>query len=79
MKAIEFKEVNVRYAENQEEYETLPAYKQENDERGLMVCCFELSPEELTEINKDGKIWLSVLTFNNPLQPVLLQTECPFI
>ena len=78
MKAVKFDEVNVIYAENQEEYESLPVFKPENDEYGLIVACFELSPDELKSVSENGKIWLSVLTFNNPLQPVLLSAHKPF-
>ena len=33
--------------------------------------------EELKQVQETGKIWLSVLTFGQPLQPVYLATEKP--
>lgn len=67
MKAINFKEVNVQVAENQPEYETLPAHVAGN---GEVTCCFELDENELKQVAETGKIWLSFLTFNQPLQPI---------
>jgi hypothetical protein len=32
----------------------------------------------LEEISKTGVIWLDMLTFNQPLQPVMLHAESPF-
>jgi hypothetical protein len=72
MKAIPFKGHNVTFVENQEEYESLPAFK---DEEGTVVTCWELSEEELKEITKTGKLWLSMLTFNTPLQPIKLSVN----
>jgi len=74
MKAIEFDEVNVTFAKDQEEYQQLPAYLSKD---GEMVSCFQLTPEEITKVNETGLIWLSVMTFNDPLQPLLLTTEKP--
>jgi len=72
MKPIEFEGANVVYAENQEEYQSLPAFK---DDDGTVVTCWELSPEEIKQISETGKLWLSVMSFNKPLQPVLLSTN----
>lgn len=68
MDAIEFKEVNVRIAEEQEEYQTLPAYW--NKEEGSMTLGFKLTPKELEEVNKTGVIFIKQLTFGRPLQPI---------
>lgn len=72
MKPINFKGANVVFGANQPEYQSLPAKKKEN---GEIWTCWELSPEEIKTIQETGKVWLSVLTFNQPLQPVLLSTE----
>ena len=77
MKPIEFEQVNVRIAENQEEYETLPAYIEEAP-TGTIVTCFKLEKEEIEEIVKTGKIWHQQLAFHKPMQPILLSTQCPF-
>lgn len=68
MDAIEFKEVNVRIAEEQEEYQTLPAYY--NKKEGSMTFGFKLTPKELEEVNRTGTIFIKQLTFGNPLQPI---------
>jgi hypothetical protein len=72
MKAIEFKEQNVVYAKDQPEYLPLPAYKSKD---GVVVCCWELSFKERLRVLITGKLWISMLTFNKPLQPVLLETD----
>jgi hypothetical protein len=66
MKPIKFEYSNVVYAENQ--YQPLPAFR---DADGSLLTCWEVSPEELEEIKKTGRIYIQVLTFNNPLQPLL--------
>ncbi len=79
MKPIEFPEANVTFAKDQPEYEPLPAYKKPNDPQGLVVVKFELSPEEMGEIFQNGTIYLSMLTFNQPLQPIRLSVLKPEI
>lgn len=73
MQPIEFKEVNVRIAEHQEEYQTLPAFH--NEKEGSMTFCFKLSEDEMSRINATDEIWFKVLTFGNPLQPIALSTN----
>ena len=72
MEAVNFKESNVVFAENQDEYKSLPAYI---DNNGVVVTCWKLSEEEIKMINETGRIYLETLTFNNPLQPVMLTTD----
>ena len=72
MNPIKFPEANVTFAENQPEYLPLPAHKTED---GQVITCWELSPEEIEEINKNKRLWLIVHTFNNPLQPLFLTTQ----
>lgn len=79
MKPIEFPEANVTFAKDQPEYEPLPAYKKPNDPQGLVVVKFELSQEEMGEIFQNGTIYLSMLTFNQPLQPIRLSVLKPEI
>jgi len=68
MKPIEFPEHNVVYAKDQPEYLPLPVHKKDD---GEVVSCWQLSEEEKQHVMKTGKIWLSVFTFNKPLQPLL--------
>jgi len=79
MKPIEFPEANVTFAKDQPEYEPLPAYKKPDDPQGLVVVKFELSPEEMGAIFESGTIYLSMLTFNQPLQPIRLSVLKPEI
>lgn len=72
MRAIEFPEVNLRIAEKQEEYETLPAHH--NEKEMSMTFCFELSEEEKKRVAETGVIFMKVLTFNQPLQPIAMST-----
>lgn len=72
MKPIKFEGHNVVYAENQPEYNPLPAFKAEN---GTIVTCWELTNEDFERIVETRRIYLSVMTFNNPLQPIYLTTD----
>ena len=72
MKPINFKGANVVFGANQPEYISMPAYRKE---KGEIWTCWKLSPEDLKQIQETGVIWLSMLTFNQPLMPVLLSTE----
>ena len=73
MKAKDFKEVNVRIAEHQEEYETLPAFY--NKEEGSVTFCFELSEDEINRIQATGEIWFKMLTFGQSMRPICLSTN----
>lgn len=79
MKPIEFDGVNAVYGENQPEYLPLPAERRGNPRAGEVLTCWELSDEEKERIAKTGRIYLSMLTFGGPLQPVLLSVEKPDI
>ena len=68
MKIVKFKECNVVYAEDQEEYLPLPAHRTQS---GAVTCCWKLSFTERLLVLFTGKIFLTVLTFNHPLQPQL--------
>lgn len=69
MKPTTFLGQNVVFAENQPEYTPLPALRLPD---GQVITCWEISDEELQEITRTKKIYLSQLTFNDPLQPVQL-------
>lgn len=72
MKPVQFPEQNVTFAADQPEYRNLPAFK-ENNQPFTVVSCWELSPEELEEVKRTGKVWVSTLTFGNPLQPLRVE------
>ena len=75
MDTIKFPECNATFAENQPEYKSLPALKMED---GEIVTCWKPSIKERLKILFSGKIWLSVLTFNKPLQPLKMSDSKPF-
>ena len=76
MKAVNFKEANVKIAEEQSEYQTLPAHL--DREQGIVTACFELNELEKKQVAEEGKIYLTVLTFNKPLQPISASVLNPF-
>lgn len=78
MKAIDFEQRTCLLAEDQPQYETLPVHINDSAEREF-TACFELSPEEIAEINTTGRIWYTQLTFGNPFQPVRMSTQNPFV
>lgn len=84
MRPIKFPEANVTFGEGQPEYEPLPAWKDKTPipddavyvrDYGDVVTCWELSPDEIKKVQETGCIWVSLRTFNLPLQPMFLTTE----
>lgn len=87
MLPIDFPEKNLVYTKPQgwtdEQCGDLPAWKGEVplDEKGntttAIISCWQLSKEDLEEVQRTGKIWLSVTM---PVQPpVSLFTGNPFV
>lgn len=74
MKPIKFKGQNVIYAENQPEYQPLPAFKNDSPQ-GEVVSCWGLTFRERLRIFITGKLWVSLLTFNKPLTPSYFTTK----
>jgi len=74
MTPTKFEGQNVVFAENQPEYLPLPAMHLQ-DQAGTIITCWEMSEEELQEVVKNKRIYLSVMTFNQPLQPVSVQAS----
>lgn len=72
MKPVSFKGQNVVFAEDQPQYTPLPAFR---DSKGTVVTCWELSHEDFEKIVETKRIYLSVQTFNNALQPVFLTAD----
>jgi hypothetical protein len=72
MKPVKFKGANVTFAEDQPEYKPLPAFK---DGQGNVVTCWEVSNEDFEKLVETRRIYLSIKTFNNPLQPVFLSAD----
>ena len=79
MEPIQFKEQNIIYAKDQPGYRALPAHRVAGDISGTVICCWQLTEEEITRVVETGLIWHSIITFGHPLQPQLLSTESPFV
>ncbi len=71
---IEFEGQNVVFAKEQPQYNKLPAHI---SECGIVTTCWELTPEERIDLIETGRVYLRQMTFNNPLQPVLMTITNP--
>lgn len=76
MQPLNFEGANIVYGAKQPEYIPLPA-EYRGGKSGEILTCWELTPEELQRIQETGKIWVGVLTFGQPLQPLYLSVEKP--
>jgi len=74
MKPIKFPEANTIFAEEQKEYLSLPAFR---SKEGEVVTCWQITFKEWIKLFFSQKIWITVLTFNKPLQPIALNVDCP--
>ena len=72
MKAIKFKEQNCVFAEDQDEYHSLPALKSDD---GEVVFCMGMTFKERLRVLFTGKIWVSLQTFRKPLTPSFHTTK----
>lgn len=66
-----------RIAENQAQYQTLPALPIESELPGTILTRWEISDEELETLRETRSVYLYVATFNQPLQPVYLTVKTP--
>lgn len=74
MKPVKFNECNLIIGKDQEEYLPLPAYL-EPGENGQVVTCWELSEADLKRIQETKRVYVSTLTFHQPLQPIFLSAS----
>lgn len=77
MEPIKFDGANVVFGANQPEYVPLPAERVGKHETGQINTCWALSPDELKKVQETGQIYVSLLTFGQPLQPVLVSVDKP--
>lgn len=75
MKPKEFPQMTVKIAEEQEEYQTLPAYISPD---GVVIACFELSEKEREQVSNNGEIYLSIHTSGQHLQPIGMSVLNPW-
>ena len=62
------------YAKDQPEYEPLPVFKMED---GTLLSRWKLTWKERLIALWKGDVYLWTLTFNRPIQPVMLQVTRP--
>lgn len=67
----------VVFGANQPEYIPLPAERVGKPQTGQINTCWALSPDELKRVQETGVIYVSLLTFGQPLQPVLVSVDYP--
>lgn len=77
MLPIHFQGQNLVIAEDQPEYQPLPAHLDRTT--GMVTTCWQLSDTEKAELLRTGRLYLQVLTFNQPLQPVMLHATNPLV
>ena len=76
MNPINFKGQNSIMGAGQPEYQPLPTMRHK-DESGKVTSCWRLSPKERFKLLFTGRIYLTLMTFNKPIQPQLLSLEFP--
>lgn len=64
----------IKFAENQDEYQTLVALKFPD---GTVITRWRLTWRERLVAFINGDVYLSVSTFNQPLQPIFLEVDEP--
>ena len=72
MKPIDLKNFNTVIAKDQPEYISLPAHASAD---GVITTCWELTFLERIKVLFFGLIYLQVMTFGKPLQPIKMSTE----
>lgn len=69
-----YKDLEVVYAKNQPEYIPLPSIK---TVEGQVITRWRFSLKERIKLLLTGNLYLSLLTFNQPLQPIQLSVDAP--
>ena len=77
MKPVNFKESNAVAAKDQPPYLPLPMWRNKDDEKGTIVCCWKATLKERIKILFTGRIYVSMLTFNKPITPNRIYAENP--
>lgn len=75
MRPIKFPEQNIVYAEDQPEYLPLPAYR--TDDGQEVTACWGMTWRERLTVLLTGRVYVTLLTFGEPLTPSIVSTEPP--
>lgn len=70
MKSVQFPEQTVVIAKDQPQYNPLPAHVA----NGVVTSCWEPDAEDIKRLALYGKLYVSQVTFGEPLQPLAVQT-----
>lgn len=73
MTPTDFQGSNAVFGAKQPEYLPLPAEVRGDD----VITCWKLSAEEIEKVCDYGEIWITIKTFGQPLQPLLVTAEKP--
>lgn len=65
-------DTNVVFGEGQPEYLPLPAHKVPADPQGRVIITYGLSWRQRLQVLIFGRLWVSVLTFGSPFQPLMV-------
>ena len=74
MKATNFKEANVNFAEGQDEYHTLPGLRR-YDKNDTIITCYNLSIIERLRLLFMGRVWMCEMNFYRDLTPRYFSTK----
>lgn len=66
----------VVYAKNQPQYNPLPSIKQRD---GCVITRWAMSWRERFKVLLTGSVYLEVMTFNQPLQPLKMSVDVPLV
>lgn len=77
MKPTTFPESNLLIAEDQPLYLNLPAYKKTPTDIE-MTTCWRGNFWDRLRFLFTGRMWVYILNFNGPVQPLMLETENPW-
>lgn len=72
IKPIDFPGRNIVFAENQPEYNPLPAIRTDD---GEVIICLGFDEDDIEVIIKNKCAYLKILTFNQPLQPISMVSD----
>lgn len=75
MSPVAFPEVTHVLGKDQPEYLPLPVHRARD---GMMVSCWRPTRWQRLKLLVTGRVWVLQLTFNEPLQPIAVQTDYPF-
>ena len=74
MQIVKFDGCNITYGKDQPEYLPLPACK---TEEGDVTSCWKMNLKERLRVLFTGRVYVSLLTFNRPLQPQRVSVHKP--